>query len=378
VNNSPKHEQAMRQGRALDALLDAAVDAIIIIDGRGTIEQINRAGLALFGYAEDELIGSNIRGLMPEPHRAKHDAYLEAYQRTGKAAIIGQGREETAVKKDGERFPILLTVGEIRQESTRRFVGFVRDLSESRAAEKQVRELENRLLHADRLVTLGELTAGIAHEINQPLTAIAAYADAGRSLTRRESELLREEMQTICERIAEQSRRAAEVVQRLRRLVRGGSAVKGRHEINRIIQDVLLLFEHEVNKTEINIHFTPLSGPSELYVDEIQVQQVLVNLVKNSMDALVAADSPRPLIKIDMHRNDLELHIRVSDNGPGIPQGDEERMFDAFFTSKPNGVGLGLSICRSIAAAHGGSLHYEKPEAGGARFILGLPLETIG
>lgn len=373
-----EQDRGTRQERAFDALLDAAVDAIIIIDGRGVIEQINRAGLLLFGYSEDELIGRNIRQLMPEPHRSKHDGYLATYQRTGRAAIIGRGREETAVKKNGETFPILLTVGEIRQESSRRFVGFVRDLSDSRAAEAQVRELEDRLLHADRLVTLGELTAGIAHEINQPLTAIAAYADAGRSLTRRESESVRDEMQTICERIAEQSRRAAEVVRRLRRLVRGGSTVKARHEINQIIQNVLLLFEHEVNKLDLNIHFAPLSGSCELYVDEIQIQQVLVNLVKNSMDALVAAGSPRPLIKIDVLRLETEVQVRVTDNGPGISAGAEEHLFDAFFTTKPKGVGLGLSICKSIAAAHGGSLHYEKPETGGARFTLNLPLETIG
>ena len=376
--SKPRVDDERRQGRAFDALLDAAVDAIIIIDGKGEIERINTSGLALFGYAEPELLGQNIRQLMPEPYRSNHDSYLESYRRTGKAAIIGRGREVTAIRKNGETFPILLTVGEIRQEQGRRFVGFVRDLSESRAAEEQVRELEDRLLHADRLVTLGELTAGIAHEINQPLTAIAAYADAGRSLTGRETETLRDDLRTICERIGEQSRRAAEVVRRLRRLVRGGSAIKARHEINHIIQNVLLLFEHEVNKLGINIHFTPLASGCELYVDEIQIQQVLVNLVKNSLDALVGVATPRPLITIKVERGDDELSVSVMDNGPGIPSEHVDLLFDAFFTTKPKGVGLGLSICKSIAAAHGGRLRYEQADSGGASFCLVLPLETIG
>lgn len=363
---------------AFDALLDAAVDAIIIIDHVGTIERVNRAALELFGYAEEELLGRNVSVLMPEPHRARHDGYLKKYRDGGEAGIIGRGREENAVRKCGEVFPILLTVSEVRQPAGQRFVGFVRDLTEARASEEQVRRLEDRLLHADRLVTLGELTAGIAHEINQPLTAIAAYADAGRSISGRSDDPLQQELVTIFERIGGQSRRAAEVVRRLRRMVRGGTVQKSRHDINQIIGNVLLLFEHEVNKLDVHIEFEPIDPPCELYVDDVQIQQVLVNLVKNSLDALVDADRDDGRVTIRLQRAGPEFLISVIDNGPGIDSEKRKRLFEAFFTTKKKGVGLGLSICKSIATAHGGTLHYSTPREGGSRFTLSLPLEAIG
>jgi two-component system sensor kinase FixL len=368
-----KHE-----GNTFDALMDAAVDAIILIDQEGRIERFNRAAVEMFGYEESEIFGQNVSILMPEPHSGQHDGYLVRYRENGDAAIIGRGREETACRKNGEEFPILLTVGEFRQQGGRKFVGFVRDMSESRAAEEQVRKLEAQLVHADRLVALGELTAGIAHEINQPLTAIAAYADAGRAMIDREGNTLRSDMHSICERIGAQSRRAAEVVQRLRRLVRSGTVVKARHEINNIIKNVLLLFEYEINKTGIHIEYIPAQHAPEIYVDDVQIQQVLVNLVKNSMDALVQAGIKNGLITISVTQRDAELDVSVTDNGPGVPEKNRERLFEAFFTTRDQGVGLGLSICKSISAAHGGKLKHSSPKDGGSRFTLSLPLESIG
>lgn len=361
-----------------DALMDAAVDAIILIDRQGVIEQFNRAAVDMFGYTEEEVVGRNVSILMPQPHRGRHDSYIAQYRETGRAAIIGRGREETAVRKDGESFPILLTVGEFRQEGGRKFVGFVRDLTESRAAQEQVRQLEAQLAHADRLVALGELTAGIAHEINQPLTAIAAYADAGRSMIDRKDAPPKEDMHSICERIGEQSRRAAEVVQRLRRLVRSGTVAKRRTDINHIINNVLLLFEYELNKIDIEIQFTQISGAPQIYVDDIQIQQVLVNLVRNSLDALLETARGEGMITIGAEQRGAELDVWVQDNGAGIPAKFRDRLFDAFFTTKSQGVGLGLSICRSIATAHGGTLRFSSPAEGGSRFTLSLPLKSIG
>ena len=226
-------------GGPLDALMEAAVDAIIIIESDGTILKFNPAAERMFGHRAEEVHGRNVNLLMPEPHSSQHDGYLSRYADTGIAAIIGKGREEYGLKKSGETFPMQLSVGEISQENGSRFVGIIRDLSEVRAAQEQVRQLEEQLLHADRLVILGELTAGIAHEINQPLTAIAAYADAGRSIAERQAEDRREDMLSIYERIGEQSRRAALVVQRLRKLVRSGTVSKSRQDINQIIKNTL-------------------------------------------------------------------------------------------------------------------------------------------
>jgi len=366
------------QNSTFDALMEAAVDAIIIISREGIIERFNRAAETLFGYAEDEVLGENVKMLMPEPHRGRHDGYLADYRKTGEAAVVGRGREETAIKRNGETFPILLSVGEIHQEGRRSFVGFVRDMSEYHAAEERVRRLEDRLLHADRLVTLGELTAGIAHEINQPLTAIAAYADAGRSMIDRQGDTPREDMHSICERIGEQSRRAGEVVQRLRKMVRSGRVSKSRYQVNEIIINVLLLFEYELKKANIDLDFCPLEPDLVIYVDEIQIQQVLVNLVKNALDVINDSGIKNGKVSISVRQKQSELEISVEDNGPGIAEENRAKLFEAFFTTKEQGVGLGLSICRSIATAHGGNLRFTEPEQGGSRFTLRLPLELIG
>lgn len=381
-----------------DALMDAAVDAIMIIDRQGRIQRFNRAAEKLFGYREAEVRGQNVSLLMPEPHRSGHDGYLERYARTREASIIGKGREEYGLQRDGTTFPMLLSVGEIQQAGLEGYVGIIRDLTEVRRAQAQVRNLEEQLLHADRLVILGELTAGIAHEINQPLTAIAAYADAGRKIIERmeptpgagrstppaaapatpPANSPAEDMDSICERIGGQARRAGEVVQRLRGLVRSGRMSKGRHDINDIIKNILLLFEFEVKKTGTDLLFFPLEPPESLYVDEIQVQQILVNLVKNSLDAIAESGRAGGRVEIRVRKEEPELLVSVSDNGPGVPASHRSRLFDAFFTTKPKGVGLGLSICRTIAAAHGGTLRYEQSEQGGSCFTLSLPLSFIG
>jgi two-component system sensor kinase FixL len=362
-----------------DALLEAAVDAIIIIDSAGCILRFNPAAERMFGFDEKEIRGSNVRRLMPEPMQSQHDAYLRKHQETGEVAIIGTGREVTALKKSGETFPVQLSVGEVRQGvDESRYVGILRDLSEVRSVQEQVRTLEEQLLHADRLVILGELTAGIAHEINQPLTAIAAYADAGHSMIERHSDTPKEDMQSICERIGEQSRRAAQVVQRLRELTRSGVASKSSHDINQTIRNILLLFDHELKKNQAQLVFVPLDPARNLYVDEIQIQQILVNLVKNSLDALAEATPQEPRVEIRVTEEEGMVRVEVTDNGPGVTEEVQHRLFESFFTTKPKGVGLGLSICKSIAAAHGGNLQHVRPAEGGSRFVLTLPLEMIG
>jgi two-component system sensor kinase FixL len=363
---------------AFDALLNAAVDGIIIIDADGAIRRFNQAAEQMFGYADSEVSGKNVSMLMPEPHRSQHDSYLKHYSETGQTSIIGSGREVNGLKKNGETFPLFLSVGEIEREHGRRFVGIVRDLSDVQKSREQVRQLEEQLLHADRLVILGELTAGIAHEINQPLTAIAAYADAGKKMVTRDAAAHGADINSICERISEQSRRAASVVQKLRKLVRSGSVAKASHDINKIIKNTLLLFEYEIKKENIQLIFLPEETLRELYVDEIHIQQILVNLVKNSIDAIAQSGVGQGRIEIQVSRESDEVFIAVSDDGPGVPRDVQAQLFEAFFTTKPKGVGLGLSICKTIAGAHGGNLKFSRPEHGGSRFTLSLPLEVIG
>ena len=166
----------------LRALLDAAVDAVVVIDGSGRIESFNRAAERLFGFSATEVVGRNVSMLMPEPDRSAHDGYIQRYLTTGEARIIGIGREVKGQRRDGTVFPALLSVGRVDGAVPPRFVGFIHDLSERVAAEHEVTQARERLTHVDRLSTMGEMAAGLAHEINQPLAAITTYASACQQL----------------------------------------------------------------------------------------------------------------------------------------------------------------------------------------------------
>jgi two-component system sensor kinase FixL len=371
-------DRSKADSASLEALLNAAVDSIVIIDEEGTILLFNPAAESIFGYTSTEVIGKNVTTLMPQPYRDQHDGFLKRYRDTGKASIIGLGREAVGLKSDGEQFPIFLSVGEITGGSRERYVGLIRDLSEQRKIEDTVRELESRLAHADRLVTLGELTAGIAHEINQPLTAIAAYADAGHRLLTTGNPVSDDEIRDICKRVAKQARRAGAVVSHLRKLASRGNVVKARHRIKPVVQNVLMLFEYDIRQSHVTLKTDIERKLPEVFIDDIQIQQVLVNLIKNSIDALREAATPDPEILVTAESAEREILVKVVDNGPGVDEKLRSRLFEPFFTTKPHGVGLGLSICRNIANAHGGNLRHETPPGGGCRFTLSLPLELIG
>jgi two-component system sensor kinase FixL len=368
-----EHDDAVN----FDALLNAAVDAVIVINASGSILRLNRAAQSIFGYREDEVVGRNVNILMPETHRHHHDGYLKNYLVTGKAKIIGSGREEVGLRSDGTTFPMFLSVGEAADAAGHQFVGIIRDLSRQREIEDAVRRLEQQLAHADRLVTLGELTAGIAHEINQPLTAIAAYADAGEQLERALEDQHKDDRMQIFQRIAEQARRAGAVVQRLRKLSRSGTASKGWHNLNDVIQNVLLLFQYEKQKPRISLQVLTDEGLPDLYLDEIQIQQVLVNLIKNAMESITEAGISQGKITIQSLRSGDGVTIEVRDNGPGISPDRRNQLFEPFFTTKANGLGLGLSICKRIAVAHGGSLLHRESN-GETCFALQLPGAQVG
>ena len=366
------------QADFFDALMDAAVDAIIIINQNGLIQRFNRSAQSMFGYSEAEVLQQNVKILMPEPAHGHHDTYLRTYLETGRAGIIGKGRNENGKRRSGEVFPLRLSVGESRWRGEVHFVGIIHDLSQQRATEEKLRALEQQLYHADRLLTLGELTAGIAHEINQPLTAISAYADAARHLAEKSTNRLDPAVHDICNRISDQSRRAGEVISRLRKLVRSGTSAKAGHDIRSIINNTLVLFDYETKKTGISIEITAPETLPEVFVDEIQIQQVLVNLVKNGLDAILDARKSGGRVEIDIRKEADELWIGVSDNGAGVSEEALPRLFEPFYTSKPKGVGLGLSTCKNIAVAHGGNLVHLPSTRSGACFVLKLPLSSIG
>lgn len=366
------------ENNPLDALLDAAVDGIVISDPLGQIQRFNKAAQRLFGYAEADVVGKNVRMLMPNPDQEQHDNYLKRYRDTREPAIIGIGREVTGLRSNGHTFPLHLSVGEIAGEESFRFVAIIHDLSEQKATQGVVKQLETHLAHADRLVMLGELTAGIGHEINQPLTAIAAFADAAAHLLKSDQPESQAELENVVQRISEQARRAGNVVNRLRGLSRRVELTKSTQQLDLLVQNVLLLFEYELKNSGITLCTRLKPDLPLLTVDEIQIQQVLVNLIKNAIDSLTASGSPVAEIHIDAHTSGEQVLVRVTDTGPGVPPEFEKHLFEPFFTSKLRGVGLGLSICKNIAIAHGGNLSYRKAQDSGAEFILSLPLTYIG
>ena len=359
------------------ALLDAAVDAIILIDDRGRITRFNRAAERLFGYTQMEVLAKNVSVLMPEPYRGEHDGYMARYASTGERRIIGIGREVEARRKDGTTFPIELSVGEFRTTGElmpagqHGFVGIIRDLTERKAQTREAEELRSRLTHVGRLGTLGEMVSGIAHEVNQPLTAISNYASACRRMVLAGA-IEGQELAATLDKIAAQAERAGQVIRGLRALVRRRDEQREPLDVNRLIREVIKLVEFEVRQAGYRIDLDLAEPLPEVSGDAVQVQQVILNLIRNALDAMLEkARGDAILIETGLHEGQVE--IRVTDSGPGLPAQAQQRLFEPFFTTKPHGIGLGLSICKSIVNAHRGELTGETAPAGGARFRVRLP-----
>jgi len=361
----------------LGALLDAAVDAIILIDDGGLVRRFNLAAEQMFGYDEDEVMGRNVSMLMPEPYRAQHDGYIQRYAATGERRIIGIGREVEARRKDGSTFPIELSVGEFRTTGEllpagqHGFVGFIRDLTDRKAQTREAEGLRARLTHVGRLGTLGEMVSGIAHEVNQPLTAIANYASACRRLVQAGT-ISGAELTGALEKIGAQAERAGQVIRGLRALVRRRDEQREPLDLNRLIRDVIKLVEFEVRQAGYRLVLELAEPLPATMGDAVQIQQVVLNLVRNGIDAMLE----RPggdAIRIETAVDAGQVEIRVTDSGPGLSAAAQQRLFEPFFTTKSQGIGLGLSICKSIITAHRGELLGETAPDGGARFRVRLP-----
>ena len=360
----------------LNALLDAAVDAIILIDTRGRITRFNLAAERMFGYPEEEVSGRNVSMLMPEPYRGQHDGYLERYARTGQRRIIGLGREVAARRKDGTVFPIDLSVGEFRRDrdhsSGHGFVGIIRDLTERKTQQRETEALRGRLTHVGRIGTLGEMVSGIAHEVNQPLTAISNYASACRRMAQA-GVLGGEELVATLEKISAQAQRAGQVIRGLRALVRKRDEIREPLDCNRLIRDVATLVDFEIRQGNYRFVLQLTEPLPAVMGDAVQIQQVVLNLVRNAVDAM-SERATGELIEVSTSVVDSWVEMRVRDSGPGIPAAVAERLFEPFFTTKAQGIGLGLSICKSIITAHGGQLTAEVATGGGAEFRVRLPV----
>ena len=362
-----------KSSQELQALLDAAVDAVIVIDHRGSIQSFNRSAERLFGHEAAEVIGRNVSILMDEEDRATHDGHLERYVATRVPHIIGTGREINARRKDGGIFPALLSVGAVAGAEPPRFVGIIHDNTASKRSEEESRRLQERLMHVSRLATVGEMASGIAHELNQPLAAIATYAHAcDRLLGLPDPEI--EEIQAALRQIAEQAVRAGDIIRKLRNLARTEESARAPSDINTVIRELTDLIQSDAKAHGVQYRQELASDLPTINIDRAQIQQVVLNLVRNALEALALGQvDARELLLRTRATAEGDVEISVCDNGVGVDGALKHRIFDPFCSTKPTGTGLGLPISRTIVHTHGGALEYHPNEPKGACFVVKLP-----
>lgn len=359
----------------LRSIIETAPDGLVTIDEFGRILSFNPAAEAMFGYQADEVIGNNVSCLMPSPFRDEHDAYLERYLKTGERRIIGIGREVMARKKNGDVFPIELAVGEIVLADCRKFAGFIRDASARHTAELSVNELRSELLHVSRLSELGEMASALAHELNQPLTAIINYLEACRRVLERTDDAGTGEMKGLMTKASDQAHRAGLIIQQLRKFVAKGETEHRHEQLNPAVREAVELAMAGSPKQPVKLAFELSADLPDVRIDRVQIQQVVVNLVRNAMDALIDVKDRSLTVRTSKTANKT-LQIDVIDTGPGLTKDVAERLFQPFVTTKPGGIGIGLSISKSIIDAHGGRLWTTANPGGGTAFHVSLPLTT--
>ncbi len=375
ITERKQTESELYETRAFsEAVVDTAAEAVITINVDGCIETFNRAAQFMFGYSLDELRGKNIKVLMPEPDHTGHDEYLKRYVQTDEARIIGTGREVLARRKDGSVFPIHLSVSEVQSHLGRRFVGLIRDISLQREAETTARHHLEELAHVDRLNMLGEMAAGIAHEINQPLTAISLFSQAGKRLLHGGDV---DRLPDIFDKLSQHALRAGDIIERMQSMARHSESARESADCNVLIEQVAKLAETEARLRDISIEVK--AGPElpSVVVDTVQIQQVVLNLLRNGMEAMQSIDCRYGnVITVETKlRDDCEIEVVVVDSGCGVTEAVAEKIFTPFSTTKDTGMGMGLSLSRNIIIAHGGQLAFHNNRSGGATFYFTLPVE---
>lgn len=361
----------------LHAIIETSPDGLITIDESGCIISFNPAAESMFGYRASDVIGMNVKCLMPPPYQDEHDGYLERYLTTGEKRIIGIGRQVLARRKDGEVFPIDLAVGEIQLADRRMFAGFIRDASARYAAEQSVHELRNELLHVSRLSEMGEMASALAHELNQPLTAIINYLEACSRLVKRADQSDSDQTSSLMQKASDQAHRAGQIIQQLRKFVTKGETERTLEPINPAVLEAAQLAMVGTPQHDIVTAFDMAPGLPDVMIDRVQIQQVVMNLVRNAADALTHVER-RELTVRTWAKESAAVQIDVIDSGPGLAKEVVERLFQPFVTTKPGGIGIGLSICKSIVDAHAGKLWVSGNPKGGTIFHLSLPVDQVG
>jgi two-component system, LuxR family, sensor kinase FixL len=369
-------EQALRETAArLRTLTETAVDGVILIDACGVVPMFNPACEQLFGYSADAVIGENVKMLMPQPYRHEHDRYITSYRATRDPKIIGIGREVIGLRKDGSTFPMDLSVGEARQDGESIFVGIIRDLTSRKRTEAELEQARAELVRVARVTTLGELTAAIAHEVNQPLTGLVSSGNACLRWLAGDVPNLKAARGSV-ERMISAGSRAGEVIRRIRALVGKAPPLRDRLNINDAITEVIALIRGEIQRNRISLRTTLSTNVPLVLGDRIQLQQVILNLILNAMEAMSDVNpQSRELSVSSAIDGPNGALVSVRDSGTGLDGTVQDRLFEAFYTTKTHGMGIGLAVSRTIIQAHGGRLWAAPNVPLGAIFQFTLPAD---
>ena len=357
ITTERRAERSQRSSEArARAIVESAVDAIILVDRRGRVESFNPAAERLFQYRADEVIGQNVSMFMPEPFASQHDHYLRRYQTTGERHIIGIGREVTARRRDGSTFPAHLSVGELAIEGETKFTGIIRDLTDRVQLEMKVREESG-------LVRLGELAAVLAHEVKNPLAAVSGA------------------IQVLSDRLTTDEDR--EIAQEILRRLDGLTAMMGDLllyarppkprlmpvQIGDLVESLIAFMRLDPAWRDVDVR---VGGQSpEVLADGELLKVALQNLLVNAVQAM----NGRGRLSVRVAASEGQVHLDVADSGPGIPPEVQERLFTPFFTTKARGTGLGLATVRRIADAHRGTVRITGSDSTGTTVRLSLPVE---
>jgi two-component system sensor kinase FixL len=355
-----------------ESILDSVPDAMVVTDQAGVILAFSRAAESLFGYTAAEIIGQAVNRLMAGRDRMNHGAYIGNYMRTGHRQIIGKGRVVIAARADGTLFPVDLKIGEARIGDYCLFTAFIRDLSEQQNAERRMQAMQWELAHFSRLSAVGTMASALAHELNQPLTAVANYLEASRDLLDSPDPEIREVLRGALSEAATQAVRAGEIVRKLRSYVSRGEVDARPVRLTALLSDAIALSKVARERADIPVTVAVAQDADRVLADPIQVQQVVINLIRNAMDAMAGQNNAQ----IDIRAARLDpgglVEVEVCDNGPGLSAEMKDSVFKPFATTKAQGMGLGLSICQTIVEAHGGTIRAVPKISGGTCFRFTL------
>jgi two-component system CheB/CheR fusion protein len=378
ITERKRREEELRESEGrIRAIVDSTVDGIVTIDEGGMVLAFNPAAERTFGYQTAEVIGQNVSLLMPAPYRDEHEGYIERYLKTGVPRIIGKRREVAGRRKDGTTFPMELAVGEYHDGKGLNFVGIVRDISARKHAEEELRRHEAELVRVLRVSLVGELAAGLAHELSEPLSTIAHTLGACTTTLRAGKQEPRK-LLSLVKQATDQALRAGRIVQNVRDLIAKRQPKKDRADLRRLIENCAALVAGQIAQHRIALRLALGETPLPVRVSSTEIEQVVLNLIQNAIDAIREAGDTRRDLVVQAERSRRMVEVTVRDTGTGISRSVAQQMFEPFFTTKGTGLGMGLAICRSIVEAHGGRISVAPQRGRGGTVHFTLPLYRAG